>query len=114
MTRDPIKSTEGLKVGTVLMVAKKITSRNGGDDYWWRTFRVVTWVDKPSTAMGIRRTTKLMILKLHVDPDKDEEYVDVLDSRYVLTVVDEAAMPQGVSAMLMKLIHTGVIKLGED
>lgn len=101
-----ITDARDLKVGDVVTVAQHIQGKFGENDYWWKSFRVV--VDPP-----MRRSVMLMILKMRPDPAKDWRLVDVSDDRFVITKLDESAWPQGVSAMYMKHLATGLIKLGD-
>jgi len=108
MTEGPRTVTTGLKAGDVVAVAQLLTPRDGGNDYWWRTFRVVTKVHSS-------RFAALLILKLHPDMDKDLRLVDFGEnpSKMVITQLPEP-FPQGVAALYMKALHKGWFKPGED
>lgn len=102
----PIKTTEGLKPGDVLMVAKQITPHGGGEPYWWKSFRCVTVVEDKAYA-------ELLVLKMVPDLDKDMRLVDFAAADHVITVLDIDKAPQGVVAMRMKHILKGLIVLDE-
>lgn len=103
-----LTSTEGLVPGDVLLVSVELSDKTTGADFWWKTFRVV--VDHPIGAY-----VRVMTLKLHPDPDKDfrDIYIGEGDGgrRQVVEQVFPEQWPQGVVAMHMKHVHTGLIKL---
>lgn len=106
MTR--LTTTQGLKAGDIVMVSVELTDKTTGSPFWWRRFCAVyqtPWVSSPWHV-------EVLTLKLHVDMHKDLREVDL--RKDVVTRVDVASQPQGVSAMLMKLIHTGVIRIEGD
>lgn len=100
-----LTTTEGLKPGDVLKVSRRLRDMRTGDPFWWTSFRVVLKVR--------RRSLRVLTLKLHPDPDKDEWDIE-FDEETVVTYLPESQWPQGVSAMWMKLVQTGAIKIGED
>ncbi len=101
---DRITTTEGLKLGDVLLVAVELTDKVTGAPFWWRRFCTVM-------AVSNARWATLMTLKLHIDPDKDVREVDF--SKDVVTPVHEYQMPQGVAAIFMKHVTKGLIKVGD-
>lgn len=107
MPSDPLTSTEGLEVGQVVIVAKKLRSKQGGEEYWWKTFRVIT---KVGSWM-----IETLILKMVIDPDKDKINIMIgrTNSDEIVTLLNDREIPQGPSAMLMKHIALGTIKLNQ-
>lgn len=101
---DPLTTTEGLRKGDVLMVAVKLVDQTTGQDYWRRRFVAVH--EKPRLRTHLRCVT----LKLAIEP---KDYREVNVATDVVTRVQGDAIPQGVSAMLMKLIHTGQLRLDD-
>ena len=101
MSDAPLTTTTGLKVGDVLVVAR----RKKDDSGWWTSFRVVY---KPPIN---RRIVPLMTLAMHPDPDRDFWDVDVTDGKNICTPLPEDQQPQGAIAMRMKHILSGLIKL---
>lgn len=101
----PLTSTRGLAIGDVLLVAVRLIGKSDGQPYWWKTFRCVLDVESATMA-------RLMILKMHPDPDKDiRDEAIVFTPERVFTKVEEHEMPQGVLAMRMKHISLGLIQL---
>lgn len=101
----PLTTTRDLKVGDVLVVARQLADKRTGDPFWWKSFRVVL---KPPIN---RRIVHVMTLKMHPEPDKDFWDVDLTDDKNVVTLLPEDMQPQGVIAMRMKHILSGLIKL---
>lgn len=111
MTGQIITNTNDLKPGDVLLVSIQLTDKQTGQDFWWKTFRVV--MRKPIT----KHYAQLLILKMHPDFDKDLREIDfdpdASEKKQVIQIVPEDAWPQGVIAMRMKLITLGKLKLSE-
>lgn len=103
MPSAPLTSADGLEIGDVLLCAVKLVGKHDGKDYWWKTFRAVLDTSPPFYA-------RLLILKMHPDPDKDirDERINFTHDR-VFTKIEEHEMPQGVLAMRMKHVSTGLI-----
>lgn len=99
-----LESTTGLVPGDVVIVAVQMRATGGGH-YWWRRFCCVLQV----TA---KRHALLLSLKMQIDEDRDIREVDF--TRDVVEKIEEHAWPQGVTAMRMKWIMKGVIKLGGE
>jgi hypothetical protein len=95
-----------LKPGDVLMVSKKVQPRDGGAEYWWKTFRLVLG------PVRFDRSVDTLLCKLHPDPDKDWLTIDFSDT-YVVEYLEEHRWPQGVVAMRMKAIHMGHVQLAD-
>lgn len=107
MPSDPLRNDHDLTPGDIVMVAVLLPAKFGREEFWWRSFRVVTdrWGDGHHIA-----TT---VLRLEIDPDKDDRVVNLDDplERQVVTKLAPEEIPQGVSAMLMKAIHTGKVEI---
>jgi hypothetical protein len=99
----PLTSTEGLEIGDVLQVAVRLIGKHDGQPYWWKTFRCVLELTFPGYA-------RLLILKMHPDPDKDirDELINLTPDR-VFVKLEEHELPQGVLAMRMKHTSLGLI-----
>lgn len=107
----PLTSTEGLKVGDVLKVSIRLVDRHRrGETFWWTIFRVVTYLP-PRGQSSRGRLIETLILKLDPDMDKDIRVIDLRAEDTVATLLPEP-WPQGVSAMVMKLLAKGVISIG--
>lgn len=103
MPSAPLTDAKGLQAGDVLMCAVRLLGKHDGKPYWWKTFRIVT---EPPVGIYVR----LMILKLHPDLDRDvRDEAIVFTPERVFTKVEEHEMPQGVLAMRMKALHTGLV-----
>jgi len=101
-----LSSTEGLKPGDVVQIATKLTDKVTGKDFWWRRFCAVTKVRS-------RWRIEVLHLKMHPDLDKDLRDINLneaLDAQ-VVTLLPPERMPQGVTAMLMKALHKGWVKI---
>jgi len=95
MPGDPLKTFEDINVGDVVMVARKFVDKRTGEDYWWKTFRVVS-------ARGNIRNVETTILRMVIDLDKDVRWISADQPDEVVTLLSPEEMPQGVRAMLMK------------
>ncbi len=108
----PLTCVDGLAVGDVAMVAKQLTSKvHPYDTYWWRTFRVVLAPEWGGSIRG--RYLRSIIAKLNPDLDKDIR-TEELGPTFVVTRLEQHQYPQGVAAMLVKLIHLGTVQLDDD
>lgn len=103
----PLTTTEGLKPGDVCVVAVKMRDRTTGGDYWWKRFVVVAQNDTRG------RHFSALTLKMHPDKEKDRRIIDIQETNNIVTFLPEDQWPQGVVAMRMKAIMTGLIKLGD-
>lgn len=105
---DIITSTEGLVPGDVLYVSKLVQPR-GGEEYWWRAY----WIVK---SCPTRHFIDLMLLKMHPDPEKDHRMFDfdACGDKQVIQYLHPDKYPQGVSAMKMKHVTLGTIRLGGE
>lgn len=101
----PIRDVRHLRAGDVVLVSLKLTDKRTGDDFWWKSFRVVTEV---IPRLQMIETT---VLRMVIDPDKDERRIVIDDFGTVVVKLEEHQIPQGVSAMLMKALARGTIKI---
>jgi hypothetical protein len=95
-----------LKRGDVVTVAVKCKRDRwqGGGEYWWTRFAAVVYPPFD------QRYIHVLTLKLHPTED-DLRTVDVLVD--VVHRLPEERWPDGVSAIYMKLLHTGWFKLDD-
>lgn len=102
-----ITDARDLKFGDVVQVAVELTDKQTGKRFWWRRFCVVT-----EKAQGwANKSVMTMTLKMNPEP-KDFRVIELED--VVVTLVPERQWPQGVSAMYMKHLATGLIKVAKD
>jgi hypothetical protein len=104
-----IRSPADLVAGDVLYISKLVRPRDR-DEYWWRAY----WIVKAAPRHKRQTWVEGMVLKMHPDPDKDHRLID-FDEKFetqVIQFLPENDHPQGVSAMRMKHIALGTIKLG--
>lgn len=108
---EPLTSTEDLRRGDVVQVARLQLNKSDGHEYWWRFFACVTYIQRNSA----RRRFECVILKMKPDLDRDTWDIDLRESpqKQVVTKLPEDRWPQGVCAMRMKMIALGQVKLGE-
>jgi hypothetical protein len=110
---DPIATTELLTPGTVVQIAVQLRDKQDGSLFWWRRFACVlphTW----GGGQMIRRH-KFMALTLKMRPTNlDIREIDLRTDKQVVVIVPDEKLPQGVIAMRMKLIHQGLIQLGDE
>lgn len=104
----PLTDTRDLKIGDVVLVARELKDKQTGQPFWWRSFRAVL-------AVPTLKHLTVLTLKMNPDPEKDVWEIDFRDDvRQVVTKVPEEQWPQGVKAMWMKHVHTGLIRLSGD
>lgn len=89
-----------LPIGSVVIVAVQGVDKKTNMPYWWRRFVYVERVDDRQYFTGIT-------LKLELDTNCWRE-IDV--NRDVVTLVEEHAIPQGISAILVKHLTKGAFK----
>lgn len=108
----PLKTTEGLRLGDVVQIAVQLEDKITGQPFWWRRFACVVWLPAFSPVGSMRTRFRALTLKMRPD-EKDLREISLAEERQVVTWLPEDRWPQGVTAMRMKLITQGVIKLGE-
>lgn len=102
---DPLTVTDDLYAGDVVLVNKRLRDKTTGQDFWWKSFRVVM------AQPVMRHYVELMVLKMH-PTEKDYQTVRVPAEDTIVQKMPEAAWPQGVVAMRLKHLTTGLLKLG--
>lgn len=110
--RAPLTSTDTLKVGDVVQIAQEVR-KHGEDPFWWKRFAVVESV----IAGGLFRAV-FLAMRPNLDTNdfrSDVKLINLRDPGYrrIITKLHNP-WPQGVSAIVMKYIALGIIKLGED
>lgn len=108
-TNAPLVTTEGLRPGDVVQIAVQLTDRATGSPFWWKRFACVVKVHN-------RRRFDALTLRMRPDLDKDLREVDLAErmEQQVVTLLPERVYPQGVSAMKMKALALGWVKLGHE
>lgn len=114
MTEGPITSNADLEVGMVVQIAVRLCDKRTGDPYWWKRFAAVTAIPDADSRWHSRHHLEATTLKLHFDPDKDVRTIDLRAFDQVVTILPKDRWPQGVSALWMKLVTLGHIKIGES
>lgn len=99
----PLTTTDGLKVGDVVTVATKLRDPRTGQPYWWTRFAAVIQIDSDQYLTALT-------LKLKPNLDRDERVVWLKED--IVIKLDPDKWPEGVSAMYMKLVTQGIIKIG--
>ena len=100
----PLTTAENLKVGDVVQIAVQLRDKTTGQDFWWKRFAAVV-------RHNNSKHFEALTLKMHVDMDKDLRIIDLRSDKQVVTWLPPEQWPQGVSAMHMKLVATGRLKL---
>ncbi len=100
----PLTNTDGLKPGDVVQYALELTKQ--GQPFWFTRFAAVVSIE------STKRLTVLTLV-LHPDPKFEPRRMHLGTTGVVVTFLPEEQWPQGVVAMRMKHIHTGLLKLGD-